>query len=323
MTVQTPPFSQWVASPEWRSAATEWIADGVARSGRRMAGPVRQPRIRPWSTQLVVATDHGDVWFKATCRAARFEAEVHQLLSRLLPDRLQRPLAIDARRGWLLTADHGEQPLEDTAAETADWRALVREGAHWQQRLASHGPELLEAGLPDCSPATVPERFDRLLEALERLPAGRRSSLDAGEATRFRRRRGELVDACAALCDSPLPATFQHGDLHWGNAWGSREQPRLFDFGDASWAAAVESLAVPRAVALMGADVRWSEVVAAYLEVWDLDHTAWGVAWNAATFTHAVNRAVSWWGSLQEATDAEWEQWGEAPLAHLREMMRT
>lgn len=323
MTVQTPPFSQQVVSPAWRSAATEWIAEMVTRTGWRLTGPIRQPRIRPWSTQLVVATDHGDVWFKANCRAARFEAGVHQRLTQLIPDLVQRPLATDPRRGWLLTADHGERPLEDTAAGTADWCALVREGARWQQRLADHGTELLEAGLPDHSPSTVPARFDQLLDALEGLPDTHPSALTAEEATRFRRHRDELVEACAALEGSSLPTTFQHGDLHWGNVWGTRERPRLFDFGDASWAPAVELLSVPRAVARMGADVDWPEIVAAYLDVWDIDHTAWGVAWNAATFTHAVNRAGSWWGLLQEADEAEWEQWGEAPLAHLREMMRT
>lgn len=103
----TPSYSQLVASDEWRQEATEWIEDTVDRLGYRVRGPVTQPRIRPWSTQLVVPTDHGTLWFKAPCAPMRFEPALQQLLARLLPGLVAAPVAVDVVRGWMLTADHG------------------------------------------------------------------------------------------------------------------------------------------------------------------------------------------------------------------------
>lgn len=319
----TPSYSQLVASDEWRREATEWIEDTVGRLGYRVRGPLTQPRIRPWSTQLVVPTDHGTLWFKAPCAPMRFEPALQQLLAQLLPRFVAAPLAVDVSRGWMLTADHGPLLAEDAAAAGDDLRDLVRVTARAQRELVAHREALLATGMPDCSPSTIPERFDQLLDALSSLPPRLPSFLDAGEADRFRARRSELVDACAAMEESQFPTTFQHGDLHLKNAYRSGDAIRLFDFGDAQWAVAVEVLAVPHAIVTRDpAGPSWNDLVAEYLGAWDLDHTAFGIAWNASHFTHAVNRAFTWWRSLQSATEDEWRQWGDAPLAHLREMMR-
>ncbi|WP_293781248.1 phosphotransferase [uncultured Aeromicrobium sp.] len=319
----TPSYSQLVTSDEWRQEATEWIEDTVARLGYRVRGPLTQPRVRPWSTQLLVPTDHGTVWFKAPCAPMRFEPALQRLLSQLLPGLVAEPLAVDVERGWMLTADHGPPLAEDAAAARDDLRELVRATALAQRDLVAHREALLATGLPDCAPATVPERFDRLLDALASLPSQSPSHLEAWEADRFRARRSELVDACATMEAVPFPATFHHGDLHLKNAYRSGEGIGLFDFGDAQWAAAVEVLAVPYAIVSRDrAVLSWSDLVTAYLAAWDLDHTSFGVAWNASQFTHAVNRAFTWWQCLQSASEEEWQRWGEAPLAHLREMMR-
>ncbi|WP_166375854.1 phosphotransferase [Aeromicrobium phragmitis] len=319
----TPAYSELVASEVWRQEATEWIEDTVGRLGYRVRGPLTQPRIRPWSTQLVVPTDHGTVWFKAAGEPMRFEPGLQRLLARLLPDLVASPLAVDTARGWMLTADHGPLLADDAAAAGDDLREVVRVTARAQRALVEHRDALLATGMPDCSPSTIPERFDQLLDALAALPPDLPSHLEPSEADRFRARRAELVDACAAMAESDFPTTFQHGDLHLKNAYRAGGATRLFDFGDAQWAAAVEVLAVPHAIVSGDPDgPSWSSLVADYLAAWDLDHTTFGIAWNASHFTHAVNRAFTWWRCLQSATDDEWRQWGDAPLAHLREMMR-
>lgn len=325
MSTQAAAFSQLVASDEWRSEAIAWIDEVLTRDGYRIAGPVSQPRIRPWSTQLVVPTDHGRIWFKACCPSMRFEPTLQRKLAELAPRLVQRPLGVDTERGWLLTADHGptmdDEPV--AAAPATAWSTIVRRVAELQLLLAGHREELLATGLPDCSPATVPARFDGLLDALESLPPTDPHRLDAAEAARFRARRGELLDACQMLDESPFRPSFQHGDLHLDNVYGSVEDVRLFDFGDAQWAAAVEVMAIPYAVCQQTEQFRWPDLVASYLDVWNVDHTAWGVAWNASTFTHPVNRALTWWECLRDVTAEEWAVWGEAPLGHLREMMAT
>lgn len=102
------PFSDLVATEGWRAAATGWVEDRLASVGRKVTGVIEQPRIRPWSTQLVVPTDRGTVWFKANCPAMAFEPGLHALLAELEPGEVDAPLAIDADRGWMMTADRGK-----------------------------------------------------------------------------------------------------------------------------------------------------------------------------------------------------------------------
>ena len=56
-----------MTSPHWRAGAEAWISRRLAERSVAIVGPVRQPRVRPWSTQLTVPTDAGEVWFKANC----------------------------------------------------------------------------------------------------------------------------------------------------------------------------------------------------------------------------------------------------------------
>ncbi|TWH34155.1 hypothetical protein [Isoptericola variabilis] len=64
----------------------------------------------------------------------------------------------------------------------------------------------------------------------------------------------------------------------------------------------------------------WDGVERAYRGAWETavaDDEEWAALRRAAGVTHAVNRAWSWWGALAEATEAEWDDWGEAPARHL------
>ena len=97
------PFSEVVTSPTWRSDAEEWIRDRVVAAGRTVTGEITQPRVRPWSTQLIVPTDAGLRWFKANCPALAFEPALHATLARLEPDEVDEPFAVDAERGWIVT----------------------------------------------------------------------------------------------------------------------------------------------------------------------------------------------------------------------------
>ena len=100
-------FSEVVSAPAWRAEAEDWVRAQVAESGGRVVGDITQPRVRPWSTQLVVPTDAGRLWFKANCPALAFEPAVHRTLARLDPGEVDEPVAVDAERGWMLTRDRG------------------------------------------------------------------------------------------------------------------------------------------------------------------------------------------------------------------------
>lgn len=313
------PFSVLVASPPWREQALTWIGDSLTRADIEVTGEPDQLRIRPWSTQITVPTDRGTVWFKATCPSMSFEPALQEAISQLVPDAVSRPLAIDAERGWMLTLDHGATLAALREPTVDDWRAALAEAARVQRVLAGHREVLLATGMPDAAPATVPARFDRLLALSAEDPEGARLAPEA--AQQLRARRGELVDACALLDVSPVPSTWQHGDLHPNNLHETAQGVAFFDLGDGMWSHAVEILAVPYGVVTGSGALAWDEIVTAWTEVWEVEPAHFDELWRASAFTHAVNRAVTWHRALLTATADEVAQWGDAVDHHLCSML--
>jgi len=56
------PFSERVAGEVWRREVEDWIGRQLDAAGQTATGAITQPRIRPWSTQLVVPTDADESW---------------------------------------------------------------------------------------------------------------------------------------------------------------------------------------------------------------------------------------------------------------------
>jgi Ser/Thr protein kinase RdoA (MazF antagonist) len=284
---------------------------------------VEQPRIRPWSTQLVVPTDVGQMWFKANCPANAFEARVQQVLAELVPDAVEEPWAVDADRGWMLTTDHGPSLGELHEPGSAEWQEVVSQTAQVQVALVGQKAPLVSAGLPDYSPPTVPERFDWLIERLAKLPVDHPSHVSADLAKQLDGARPLVVDAARRLEDSPVPSTFQHGDAHPNNVYAAGNRLRLFDFGDAQWAFAFEAMCVPYGWIADKNALPWEPVRDAYREHWSdlVTPREYDALWHAATITHSVNRSAVWWRGVQGASKSEWEMWGDGPRIHLVDVL--
>jgi len=339
------PFSVTVAGDDWRTAALTWLDQQLAASGVRIAGPVEQPRIRPWSTQLVVPTTDGRVWLKANCPAAAFEPALQELLADLAPSAVDRPVAVEPARGWLVTGDRGRALGDTRTPTTGDWQQVLRLGAQVQHAALGHEAAILAAGVPDRRPCLVPALFDELVERLARLPRDHPSRLDGDGVAAVVAVRPRLVEAVERLAASPLPVTLQHADLHPRNVFVLDERSnlddraigddrpsvpagvRLFDFGDAQWAHALELLCVPRRIVdspgLARPDVRWAPIEQAYREQWGdpVSDAEWAELTTAAALTHAVNRTSTWLDLLQDCTDAETGDWGGAPARQLQTLL--
>ena len=309
-------FSVRVTSRDWLDDAHAWIHARAEDAGHALAGPIEQRRVRPWSTQLAVPTDRGRLWFKANCPSMAFEPALHDLLADVAPDQVAAPLAVDADRGWMITADRGQVLGESREPTLADWRGVLLATARLQRRLAPRRDDVLATGVPDCAPATVPARFDALVETLTTLPADHPSAVDAATAARLTERRDPLLEAVERLSASTIPVTVQHGDVH---PWNAFADLRVFDFGDLQWAHALEVLEVPYGWITARSDLAWDDVLATYAEMWsDVAGPRELAEQLAATaFTHPVNRALTWWDSLADATVEEWAEWGDAPRHHL------
>ena len=110
--------------PAFLAEAQAWIESTLAERGLRVAGEIEQPHVRPWSTVLRVPTQDGDLWFKAALPGLDHDAGVTALLSRLRPDVVLTPVAVDLERGWMILPDGGERLREVLERERSPARWL-------------------------------------------------------------------------------------------------------------------------------------------------------------------------------------------------------
>ena len=317
------PFSRLVSSAAWRADVEEWVHERVEEKGHRVTGPFDQRRIAPWSTQIVVPSDVGPLWFKALCPSMSFEPALQDLLARLAPRDVDRPYAIDARRGWMITSDRGATLGDRHEPTLDDWCAVVGVTAHLQRTVAPHRDEVLATGVADCSPATVPRRLEELVERFSALSPQHPGHVDASLRSELLGTVPRLADACAEIEASPMPVTVQHGDLHPWNVFAADGDLRVFDFGDVQWAPAVEVLSVPYGIITDEGRLPWEPVMEAYAEPWSdlVDARSLETLWRSAALTRPVNRAQTWADCLDGATEQELSDWGIAALHHLRKVL--
>lgn len=280
MPVMQDPVAWWT-SQAWRTEAETWLQGRITAAGRQVTGPVEQPRVRIWSTQLTVATDAGRVWFKENSPPNRFEAALVEEIDRLAPGSVLCPIAVESQRGWLLLPDGGPTVAahavgaarRDGAADDAMWTQLLREYGELQRILAAH-PDVAQLGVPRLTPQAAADAAGAALERATHYPTDHRLHLSSAEAAHLSRGLEPLAVAADELAQLGLPDTLEHNDLHTGNAFVPHDgRYRVFDFADAVWGHPLCSVVVPvRALAQEWQcpydDPRITAVSDAYLEVW-------------------------------------------------------
>lgn len=260
---------------EWRAEVESWIRDRIAESGLTATGPIEQPRVRPWSTQLIVPTDRGQYWFKENCPALRFEAGLVARIAKIAPDRVIVPLAVEEDRGWLLSPDGGST-VRELGADEAMFTRIMIEYAELQRVLVDHRDALIATGLQVLEPADTADHLDRQLAWLSALPTEHPSHADAGMLERAARYRPVIIEATDRLAALGLPSTLKHNDLHQNNVFAPTSGTSgglFFDFNDAVWSHPFCSLRI--ALDKLGQewscgidDPRIVRIVDAYLDGW-------------------------------------------------------
>ena len=217
---------EWT-DPGWQAEAHAWIHGELEQLGAGIVGPIEQPHVVPWSTVMRVPTGGGDVYFKANAPEFRHEAAVTTVVSRLRPDCVPRPLAVELERGWMLMADAGTRLREviEHERDLRPWLDVLPLYAGVQLDLAGHSDELLALGAPDLRLATLAAKYQRLLEELE--------GLSPEESRRLRGLVPYVVELCDELAAYDLPETIQHDDFHDGQVYVRDGGYLLLDWGDA------------------------------------------------------------------------------------------
>lgn len=213
--------------PAWLAEAHEWIHENVTRLGAGPVGTIDQHHAPAWSTVMRVPTARGDLYFKANAPALSFEARLVTLLSERRPDCVPRLLAVDLDRGWMLMSDAGQRLREivERERDLSRWLEILPLYAQVQIDLSGDVEEMLRLGVPDLRLATLPDRFEQLLEELGGLPPDLGRRLEASVPL-----VRELRDELAAY---GVPETIQHDDFHDGQIFVRDGRYLFLDLGDA------------------------------------------------------------------------------------------
>lgn len=301
------PASAVWETDDWRWAATRWIDAALERRGvTRVPTSPRQPRIRPWSTQLVIETDQGRAWFKASVPEQTPEASVLGLLQKVAPDVVPPTWAGDAGRSWLLQPDQGRQVRDVATAESIvpAWSVVLRDYARLQWASAAVVDDLVAAGVPKLAPHDLVAAWVARDRPNER-PADQR-----------------LHEAAERLDAVGLPLTIQHDDLHAGNVFcagvgdAALQNARVFDWADAYVGHPLCSLLIalrnPTYHFGMPADrEREQRLARVYLAGWSglAAPSALGAILPDALLLARVGRLMGWERGLSRASEQERAEW--------------
>jgi hypothetical protein len=288
--------NDWL-DPAWRAGAQAWATQRLAALGRPVNGPIEQTRVRPWSVSLRLPTASGAFWFKANTFGCRYEAALASALAWWAPAAVLVPVAVDADRGWLLTADAGPT-LRETSPGLDDWAAMLAGYARLQRTLAPRAGEMVALGVPDRRPAALPGLLAGLLDD----PAVR-AALGAERLAAVSAVAPAYADWCAELAADGLGVSLQHDDLHDGNVFAGG---RFFDWGDASVAHPFGTLLVALSSARHAFGLRPGapellRLRDAYLSGWPGDPAALRRSATLACRVTPVSRALAWRRALDRS----------------------
>ena len=175
---------QW-EDPAWVATAHGWIADRLRELGLTRIGEIEQPHVRDWSTVMRVPTERGRRVVQGQRRVARVtRPALVGLLAERRPDVVPPPLAWDDTTGWMLMADAGSmlRTVEPEEPWLDGWHDVLPRYAALQVAMTGDVRALLALGVPDLRLATLPERYQQVLDEVgsraalpRRGPAGGRS----------------------------------------------------------------------------------------------------------------------------------------------------
>lgn len=245
-------------------------------------------QVKQWaiSSALRVVTGDGIYYFKVSAPLPLFvnEAVVVPSLSRILPDFVEAPVAVDTERGWILVPDLGETDTEQDP-NPGRLATFYRSAARLHTESIPSVDELLAVGCHDRRPEKLPEHAEALLaddRIMGRLDPSDREILKSAD----------LAGQCERLSSMGVPSSLVHGDLHPGNAVFNRDRLSVFDWSDACVSHPLFDLQFLDQLE----DPQRSALEASYLQEWSqvCEPDLMRAAAAAARVPRAIHHAVSY-----------------------------
>ena len=221
-------------NPARRNQARDWIHKEAERHSIRITGEIEQPHAYAWSTVLHIPTDQGKLFFKATAPETIYEAALTQSLARWFPDCMPEFVSVEARRGWMLMRDGGEQLRLSIrpAKDIAPWKPVIKRYAEVQIGLAQHLTEVLSLRVPDHRLSVLPRLFTELLADETNFMIDQEKGLTSADWRQVKSMTARLEEICEQLAAYGIPESLNHGDFHDGNILIKDGRITFFDWGD-------------------------------------------------------------------------------------------
>lgn len=321
-------IERWT-EPGFVAEAHRWAREACARAGRRVAGEITQPHIRPWSTVFQVPTADGAVFLKACGENQAHEPRLTALLAAARPDLLPPVLALHDQRPWMLVADGGAR-LRDVAPPPAldEWASVLARYAELQRDLAPRAQELVAIGTPDHRLRRVAAMLGEVLADPLVVRGLDPEVLSVEEHRRLRAALPRLAEAGAELAALGVPDSIQHDDLHDGNVLVRGDRRVVFDWGDAcvshpffTLTVTLRFIAEGSSLDLAGPEIR--RLRDAYLEPWTSVVPAAGLVAGAdlARRLGPSDRVLTWYRVLTLVDEPARERILPGVLDWLREAL--
>jgi hypothetical protein len=223
---------------------------------------------RPWAKVFRVRTSDETLWLKVCGASQAFEPLLTARLATRWPHLVADVVDHDEERGWLLLRDAGGQ-IGSLGNPPEAWLAVLPAYAELQRGETTRGGDHLAAGVPDLRVATLPDRFEELLE--------RNLPLAPNEHEQLRTLAPRFSALCCELDARAIADTIQHDDLHHRNVYVRDGRYRVLDWGDSSISHPFASLIVTfrflEEINGLAPDDPWfARLSAAYLEPWGRGH---------------------------------------------------
>lgn len=219
----------------WIEQVSPWIHDELNRLGISVSGPFDVPHhVQPWSTVLRIPSSSGDIYFKAVEPSLWHEPAISEMLWRWRPDCMPEVLAIDSRRGWMMTPDLGAtlRSLVQSPADLIHWERILPLYAEVQIDLANRVDELLKLGILDRRLAELPTKYEQLLDDHDAIRLGHPGGVTNEEHRQLRQKSKKLREICQRLSMYGVPETIHHEDFHDANIFVHQGRYTFADWGE-------------------------------------------------------------------------------------------